>query len=105
MPFHSSNPLLKVAQQGVSTAESDMASLARQLNTIATGLESLPEYLRTLADQVRQDPAVAPASLTTNLHQLTSITQRLGALCTTIANVQVIRVPLIIEICRGRSRR
>ena len=55
--------------------ESDMASLARQLTTIASSLECLPDYLRTLAEQVRQDPEVAPATMTTNLHQLTSITQ------------------------------
>jgi len=69
--------------------ETDMASLARQLTTIAGAVECLPDYLRQLAEQVRQDPEVAPPTLTSSLHQLTTITQRLGALSSTIGNLQV----------------
>ena len=60
----------------------------------ANGLELLPDYLRILADQIRNDPTSPTQQLQDNLHHLTTITQRLGALSNTLSNIQVpIRSP------------
>ena len=99
-------------------ADTDMQSFARQLSNIGTdliniygvcltqfcmyvfypkkanGLELLPDYLRILADQIRNDPTNPTQQLQDNLHHLTTITQRLGALSNTLSNIQVpIRSP------------
>ena len=96
-------------------ADTDMQSFARQLSNIgkdliniygllaiisrlypykANGLELLPDYLRILADQIRNDPTNPTQQLQDNLHHLTTITQRLGALSNTLSNIQVpIRSP------------
>lgn len=50
--------------------------------------------MRILADQIRNDPTNPTQQLQDNLHHLTTITQRLGALSNTLSNIQVpIRSP------------
>ena len=53
----------------------------------ANGLECLPEYIRNLAELVGSDPATPTDALTNGLQHLTSITQRLGSLSNTLANI------------------